>query len=129
MHNELKQTDIKFVAEGCWYNYFRWNWLPEVKIPWLVALITFVAGLAVILGHIVDSANSAVVESGPSATGDIAAALVLVALGFFIWGIFIRDKAKDQFVTSVLDRWEDGNHEIPDAGTVEEFINNHKAAQ
>ena len=128
MHSELRQTDVKWIAEGYWREHFRWHMHPEVKTPWIVAAITFVVGIAVILGYAVDEVNSAVVESGPSAIAGVAIGLMLVALGFYIKGLFSFDKAKEQFITSITNQWEGGNRQIPDPQAVEEFINHREVS-
>ena len=62
-------------------------------------------------------------ESGPSATMGVAIALVLVGLGFFLKGQFSYQSAQTEFADHAVAQWESGNHQIPDAETVEEFIN------
>ena len=126
MHSELRGTDIEWVARGYWGRRFTGRLHPKVKTSWLVALITFVAGVAVLIGAMVDEANTAIVESGPSATTGVAIALVLVGLGFFLKGQFTYEAAQTEFTDHAVAQWEVGNHQIPDAETVEEFINHRE---
>lgn len=129
MHNELRETDIKWIAEGYWLEQFRWRFHPRVKIPWLIALITCVAGVAIAVANTVDSANDVMVASGPSAVAGVAVALVLVGVGFFLKGIVTTQAEKEQFIAHIIDEWERGTRQIPDAKAVAEFLKHREVNQ
>jgi len=136
MHSELTGTDIRYIAKGYWRHKFKWGFHPRVKLSMIIALVTFVAGIAVVVGDFVDTptttstATNSTIEvmasSSPSAVIFVAMALVLVALGFFLRGMYVLESEEDKFLDSVTAHWEAGDKSIPSAKTVAEFLGESK---
>lgn len=132
MREQLTGTDIRYIAKGYWKHHFRWGFHPQAKASLLTALITFLAGLAVLGGYLVDqySAPSAATNStpqvatsaGPSAISFVAMALILIAAGFFLKGVWTIDREQDKFLDSVTAKWESGDKSLPDTNTVTQFL-------
>jgi len=112
MKEQLTSRDIRHIARGYWDDYFRWRWPHKVKSPWLIAIITFVAGAAIVV------ANSA----ASIAISAVAIILVLTAFGFFFKGLFDLGKDRDAFFDFTVDQWEKGEHQIPNTEMLIEFL-------
>jgi len=122
MHKELKESDVQRMARGTWDDYFRSRLHPKVKTPWLIALITFLTGLAVVFAIVADTVRTASqVSVGMPAVSYVAVILVLVAVAFFLKGQFTLSADRDKFVERALALWEaDGS--LPDADAVHAFL-------
>jgi len=121
MHSELRGTDIKWIAKGYWGNRFTNRVHPKVKADWLVAVVTGAIGIVVLL--VSACAYSVSETTGPDPIAGVGIALVLVGLGFFLKGQFAYEAELNKFADKTVAAWESGNHQIPDAETVEESIN------
>lgn len=136
MKEQLTGTDIRYIAQGYWRHTFNWGFHPRVKTPAVIALVSFLAGIAAVIGDLIDnpliapmtgnSTATTVVPHTPSAAIFVAVALVLVAAGFFVKAMYVADPEKAKFLDSVTTRWESGDKSIPDAETVTKFLGESK---
>jgi hypothetical protein len=67
-----------------------------------------------------------IATSSPSAVGVVAMALMLVAAGFFVRGMYISESDEGKFLDSVTAAWEGGDHSIPSSDTVAKFLSESK---
>jgi len=135
MKDRVTGTDIRYIARGYWRHAFKWGFHPRVRTPWITALVSLVAGLAVIIANAMDNPvarsvagnSTAVAAAGsPSAITFVGGGLILAAAIFFIYGICVADSEEERFLDSVTSRWEDGDRHLPSPDTVTEFLSEPK---
>jgi hypothetical protein len=136
MKDQLTGTDIRYIARGHWRRGFKWGFHHKVKTPMVISLVTFIAGLAVLIGDAIDNygapsvarnSTTEIITAGThSAVGFVAIALVLVAAGFFIRAMYISESEEDKFLDSITAAWESGDHSIPNTDTVAKFLSESK---
>lgn len=117
MEDKLTGTDIRMMAKGYWERYFEWRFHPKAK--WLLAAAALFFGLLLVVA----AATPAVVSS---ALYILALVLGILAFGSLTAAFYVYGSAKKEFLDSVVDVWEKGEHSLPREAAVAEFVNRRK---
>ena len=123
MKDQLISTDIRFIAKGYFERYFFYRFYPKVKLPWITALITFLAGIALILTDYLMQLPNEVTTAHPASPVDwIAIALIFTAMILFLKGLQDYQSDKADFINLCVDKWEREDKTIPSLETLKEYL-------
>jgi len=126
MKNRITSTDVKYIAKGCWENYFQSRFHPKTKTALLIAIMTITIGIALAIGTAIDSANASVESSGLSAVDYLGMGLLIIGLGFFCKAMLDYYAEKQSFIDSTVAKWENGDESLPDNNELIKFITGGK---
>lgn len=121
MHKEIKELDVQRMARGAWDDAFRSKFHPKVKTPWLIALILFFVGVAIIVVVAVSGATDPGATS-PPAIAWLAILLVVGAAGCFLKGQFDVQAEREKYIQYSVKEWDGGNGILPDIDTVHGYV-------
>jgi hypothetical protein len=131
MHKEIRGTDMQWLAEGWWGFYFRRRKLGKVKGYEPIALIAALVGPMLlfaaffIAGGLFERSEPDVLSALPDwALAIMVIGAILGVIGFIL--LFrmgsIERRERETFVDYVIDQWEEGSRDLPDAEGIAEYL-------
>lgn len=127
MSKQVTSTHIRMLAKGYWEQYFNWRLYPKSKGVFLISavLVGVVIALAVLAPGVptVDVATGDTIAPMYSRVLDAAVLVLgLLALVLFFVGMAWYFRAKEDFLSSTVDRWEQEDDALPSVGTVVAYL-------